>query len=99
MGARRANHRSRGGPTASVASCFVSLFARYPMTYKSMMGAQVKRKEDPRLITGKAIYTGDLRFPDMRHVVFVRSPYAHARIRGLDVSRALKRPGVTAVVS
>ena len=69
------------------------------MTYKSMMGAQVKRKEDPRLITGKAIYTGDLRFPDMRHVVFVRSPYAHARIRGLDVSRALKRPGVTAVVS
>ena len=69
------------------------------MTYKSMMGAQVKRKEDPRLITGQAIYTGDLRFPDMRYVAFVRSPYAHARIRGLDASLARAHPGVIAVVT
>src|SRR5579859_539943 len=69
------------------------------MTYKSMMGAQVKRKEDPRLITGKAVYTGDLRFPDLRYVAFVRSPYAHARIRAVDASLARGRPGVIAVVT
>src|SRR5690349_3434587 len=69
------------------------------MTYKSMMGAQVKRKEDPRLITGQALYSGDVRFPNLHHVAFVRSPYAHARIRGLDASRALAQPGVIAVVT
>ena len=64
-----------------------------------MMGAQVKRKEDPRLITGTSTYTGDLSLPGLHHVAFVRSPHAHARIRGIDVSAASRRPGVVAVVT
>ena len=59
------------------------------------MGAQVKRKEDPRLITGTSTYVGDIRCPGLHYVAFVRSPHAHARIRGIDASAALKRPGVS----
>jgi len=64
-----------------------------------MMGAQVKRKEDPRLITGASTYTGDLSLPGLHYVAFVRSPHAHARIRGIDASAARRRPGVVAVVT
>ena len=57
-----------------------------------MMGAQVKRKEDPRLITGAShVYVADIRLPGLHHVAFVRSPHAHARIRGIDAAAALKR--------
>jgi aerobic carbon-monoxide dehydrogenase large subunit len=69
------------------------------MAYASLMGVRVKRKEDPRLITGAGSYVGDMTLPGMRHVAFVRSPYAHARIRGIDTSAALARPGVVAVVT
>jgi carbon-monoxide dehydrogenase large subunit len=64
-----------------------------------LMGAEVKRKEDPRLITGASTYTGDVSLPGLCHVAFVRSPHAHARIRGIDGSAALRRPGVVAVVT
>jgi carbon-monoxide dehydrogenase large subunit len=64
-----------------------------------MMGAEVKRKEDPRLITGASTYTGDVSLPGLHHVAFVRSPHAHARIRRIDGSAALRRPGVVAVVT
>lgn len=64
-----------------------------------LMGAEVKRKEDPRLITGVSTYTGDVSLPGLCHVAFVRSPHAHARIRGIDGSAALRRPGVVAVVT
>src|SRR5262249_56635733 len=64
-----------------------------------MMGAEVKRKEDPRLITGASTYTGDLSLPGLHHVAFVRSPHAHARIRRIDASAAHRRPGVVAVVT
>ena len=64
-----------------------------------MMGAQVKRKEDPRLITGTSTYTGDISLPGLHYVAFVRSPHAHARIRRIDGSAVLKRPGVVAVVT
>ncbi len=63
------------------------------------MGAEVKRKEDPRLVTGASSYVGDIALPGMCHVAFVRSPYAHARIRGIDVAAARRRPGVRAVVT
>jgi aerobic carbon-monoxide dehydrogenase large subunit len=63
------------------------------------MGAEVKRKEDPRLITGTSAYVGDVALPGMGHVAFVRSPHAHARIRGIDTSAALRRPGVRAVLT
>ncbi|HJZ47034.1 MAG TPA: xanthine dehydrogenase family protein molybdopterin-binding subunit [Roseiflexaceae bacterium] len=69
------------------------------MAYSSLIGARVKRKEDPRLITGKGNYVGDLKLPGMHHVAFVRSPYAHARIRGIDAKTALNRPGVVAVIT
>jgi len=64
-----------------------------------LMGAEVKRKEDPRLITGASTYTTDITLPGMHFVAFVRSPHAHARIRGIDTSAAAKRSGVFAVVT
>ncbi|MHB8626601.1 MAG: hypothetical protein ACYDBJ_01230 [Aggregatilineales bacterium] len=69
------------------------------MVYNAMIGARVKRKEDPRLITGKGSYVGDLVIPNMGHVAFVRSPYAHARILGINASAALKHESVLAVVT
>ncbi len=60
-------------------------------------GKRIKRNEDPRLLTGQALFVDDVDLPDMLHAAFVRSPYAHARIRGVDVSRARQRPGVAAV--
>src|SRR5262245_7824245 len=64
-----------------------------------LLGAQVKRKEDPRLITGTSQYVADIAMPGLLHVAFVRSPHAHARIRGIDGAAALRRPGVVAVVT
>src|SRR5213592_1905299 len=61
------------------------------------VGERVKRKEDPRLIKGLAHYVDDIRLLDTLHVAFVRSVYAHARINSVDVSEALKLPGVIAV--
>jgi len=57
----------------------------------------VRRREDPRLITGTGEFVDDLRVPGCLHAAFVRSPHAHARIRGIDASAALKMPGVAAV--
>ena len=48
------------------------------MATPRLMGAEVKRKEDPRLITGTSTYVGDLALPGMQYVAFVRSPHAHA---------------------
>ncbi len=61
------------------------------------MGARAKRNEDPRLLTGRALFIDDLEMPGMVHVAFLRSPHAHARLRGVDVSRARQREGVVAV--
>jgi carbon-monoxide dehydrogenase large subunit len=61
------------------------------------VGQRLKRTEDPRLIKGLAHYVDDIRLPDTLHVVFVRSIYAHARIAGIDVTEAVKAPGVVAV--
>jgi aerobic carbon-monoxide dehydrogenase large subunit len=69
------------------------------MAYAKMIGAEVKRKEDPRLITGAGTYTGDLKLAGMLYVALVRSPYAHARINGIDSSAASAHPGVVAVIT
>src|SRR6202140_4180135 len=61
------------------------------------VGKRIKRTEDPRLIKGLAHYVDDVRLPDTLHVVFVRSIYAHAKIAGIDVTEAVKAPGVVAV--
>ncbi|HEX5548778.1 MAG TPA: hypothetical protein VFX24_15315, partial [Ktedonobacterales bacterium] len=53
------------------------------MSVSRLFGATVKRREDPRLITGKGMYTDDFKLPGMLHMVILRSPYAHARITSL----------------
>ncbi len=62
-----------------------------------VFGQRIPRNEDPRLLTGEALFVDDVELPGMLHAAFVRSPYAHARIRSIDVSAALARPGVAAV--
>ena len=64
---------------------------------ETLFGKSIKRREDPRLITGKGNYVDDVRIPGTLHAAFVRSPHAHARIRGIDVSAAKKLKGVVAV--
>jgi carbon-monoxide dehydrogenase large subunit len=69
------------------------------MAYAALMGAEVKRKEDPRLIRGAGSFVGDLKLPGMLHVALVRSPYAHAEVRSVDTAAACALPGVVAVVA
>jgi carbon-monoxide dehydrogenase large subunit len=61
------------------------------------VGKSVKRTEDPRLIKGLAHYVDDIKLPETLHVAFVRSVYAHARIKSIDTAEALSLPGVVAV--
>ncbi len=63
------------------------------------MGHSIKRKEDPRFIRGQGHYVDDVHLPGMLHLDIVRSPYAHARIAGIDSSAALAIPGVLAVIT
>ncbi len=60
-------------------------------------GASIKRKEDPRLITGEARYLEDLNLTGTLHAAILRSPFAHARIKSIDTSQAAAHPGVVAV--
>jgi carbon-monoxide dehydrogenase large subunit len=62
-----------------------------------LFGAKVKRREDPRFITGQGQYTDDIVLPGTGHAVFVRSPHAHAAIRGIDTRRAGAVHGVRAI--
>jgi carbon-monoxide dehydrogenase large subunit len=64
-----------------------------------LVGARIKRREDPRLITGYASYTDDMQFVNMSYAHFLRSDYAHARIKSIDVSEAKKSPGVFLVLT
>src|SRR3954471_14243476 len=63
------------------------------------LNVRVPRNEDARLLTGRARFVDDVQLPGMVHAAFVRSEYAHARIRAVDVSAARERPGVIAVYS
>ncbi|GAA5513999.1 carbon monoxide dehydrogenase large chain [Deinococcus carri] len=63
------------------------------------MGQALKRKEDPRFITGTGQYTDDFVLPGMLHAAMVRSPYAHARITNIDRSSVEGLPGVVAVLT
>lgn len=67
------------------------------MADEKYFGKRVKRNEDPRLLTGRALFTDDVELPNMGHVAFVRSPYAHARILSIDTSDARNMPGVIGV--
>jgi carbon-monoxide dehydrogenase large subunit len=61
------------------------------------VGESVKRSEDPRILTGTGNYVDDVKLPGMLHAAFLRSPYAHARITGIDTSAAKGVEGVVAV--
>ncbi|MBF8290245.1 MAG: carbon-monoxide dehydrogenase, large subunit [Chloroflexi bacterium] len=63
------------------------------------MGHSVKRKEDPRFIRGAGEYIEDVVLPGMLWMDIVRTPYAHATIKSIDASEALKIPGVLAVIT
>src|SRR5258707_1551313 len=60
------------------------------------VGARVIRNEDPRLLRGQALFVDDVELPGLLHAAFLRSPYAHARLKRVDLSAALARPGVVA---
>ncbi|MCL6631858.1 MAG: molybdopterin-dependent oxidoreductase [Alicyclobacillus herbarius] len=63
----------------------------------TVFGQVVKRREDPRFITGRGQYTDDVQLPGMLYAAILRSPHAHARIISIDVEAAKRAPGVVAV--
>ena len=65
----------------------------------SGMGHSMKRKEDPRFIRGQGRYVDDIELPGMLYLDIVRSPFAHAKINRIDTEKALKVPGVLAVIT
>jgi carbon-monoxide dehydrogenase large subunit len=62
-----------------------------------VFGQPIKRNEDARLLTGQALFVDDVQLPGMLHAAFLRSSYAHARIKSIDLSVAREREGVVAV--
>ena len=64
---------------------------------ETLVGKRIRRREDPRLITGTATYVEDIKMPGMHYAVVVRSPHAAAKIRKLDTSKAAAHKGVAAV--
>ena len=67
------------------------------VTEGRLFGKSIKRREDPRFITGRGTYVDDVKLPGMTYAAFVRSPHAHARIKAIEAGRARKVPGVIAV--
>src|SRR4249919_3686736 len=63
------------------------------------IGASVVRKEDRRFITGKGRYVDDIKLQGMTHAHFIRSPHAHAKVKSIDSSAAMKMPGVVSVLT
>ena len=61
------------------------------------IGARARRKEDRRFLIGKGTYTDDINRHGQAYACFVRSQVAHAEVKGVDVSKAAKAPGVVAV--
>ena len=66
-------------------------------TVERVLGKSIKRREDPRFITGRGTYVDDVKLPGTTVAAFVRSPHAHARIKKIDTAAALKHPGVVAI--
>jgi aerobic carbon-monoxide dehydrogenase large subunit len=77
----------------------MSFLASRARTASDGIGKPLRRKEDRRLVTGRGRYTDDVARPGQAHAGMVRSPHAHAVIRGIDPGDALKTPGVLAVLT
>jgi carbon-monoxide dehydrogenase large subunit len=73
--------------------------AAFTQSQARWLGRRVKRREDPELLTGAGHFLADLVRPGMLYAAFLRSPYAHARIRSIDVDRARHMRGVHAVLT
>jgi aerobic carbon-monoxide dehydrogenase large subunit len=69
------------------------------MAFTTMVGARIRRREDPRLITGRATYTDDVKQVGTVYAAFVRSIHGHAKIKAVDVTAAARAPGVLAAYS
>ncbi len=91
---RTAGSNGANAPAAAVADAEKAA----PRTGKTL-GARLKRKEDPEMLRGEAKFTADLTLPGMLHMASLRSEYAHARIKSIDTSAALKMPGVVRVLT
>src|SRR5439155_2507612 len=94
LGIRRSSTRSK---RFSMGKAELPLHAPGTQVDKGYIGQSVPRPNAQRLLQGRGAFTDDLRFPRLAHVAFLRSPYAHARIKKLDFSGAVKQPGVIAV--
>jgi CO/xanthine dehydrogenase Mo-binding subunit len=70
-----------------------------PVSTPRWVGKDVQRVEDPHLVTGRTEFIDNVTLPGMLHCAMLRSPYAHARIKGVDTSEAEKLPGVVAVMA
>jgi len=64
---------------------------------ETLVGKRIRRREDPRLITGTATYVDDIQMPGMRHACIVRSPHGAAKIKSINIKPAIDLPGVAAV--
>src|ERR1051326_255524 len=67
------------------------------MAVTQLVGAKIHRREDPRLITGHGHYIDDFSRAGTTYAAFVRSPFAHARVKSIDITDASKAPGVVGV--
>ncbi|MFD4195544.1 xanthine dehydrogenase family protein molybdopterin-binding subunit [Amycolatopsis thermoflava] len=65
----------------------------------SLLGTEVRRVEDPDLVRGRGTFVDNLKFEGVCHVAFVRSPFAHALVNGIDTAEAAAAPGVIAVLT
>src|SRR5690242_10983254 len=64
---------------------------------ETLVGKKIRRREDPRLITGTATYVDDVKMPGMHHACVVRSPHAAAKIKNISTAAAAELPGVKAI--
>ena len=67
------------------------------MAISTLIGAKIHRREDPRLVSGEGRYVDDFTRPGTLHLAVVRSPFAHALVKSIDVTQASKASGVVAV--
>jgi carbon-monoxide dehydrogenase large subunit len=67
------------------------------MAITTMIGAKIHRREDPRLVSGEGHYVDDFTRPGTVFLSVVRSPFAHARVKSIDITQATKAPGVVAI--
>src|SRR6202011_6335592 len=94
---RRSGHRRRGASGCCRAAPGGSLSMDPNPPPGRVLGRSVPRLEDRPLLTGRGQFVGDIAFPRQLHMRVVRSPYAHAILRGVDIAAALAAPGVVAV--